>query len=431
MARGDRLPLAGVPIAVKAWDGLASPQARALVAAGCVPVGATAVPLPTVETGRRGPPHRPRADGESLAGRPFAGRVVRRVGGLGGGRRGAARHRYGRRRLRSGSRPRGAGWSASGPPTGPGCAPAARWPGPVADAAAYLAITIGTRDAVADHPPLRAVWSADLGYADTEGRGRRPRRPGRGGPARRRGRHHVGADQRGAGRPGAGLAGAPRRRRCRPGAGGQRPPARGAVRPHGRAAHSHHARAAARARRPGRPDERQPHLGVQRERSPRGERARRAGPPGPAGRATVRGGSRRAPRTSSSASPRRSKPLGAVATVTPTGTGVGIGNEDTAGGPTDEDYEALRRRLTFSPEQAEHAREAQRREDGERRRRLFGDREPFAMPTRRPTPDPARSAPLGSWAGRHGEDAMTANVEPLQGVRRVPGRGPRSGRYLG
>ena len=57
-----------------------------------------------------------------------------------------------------------------------------------------------------------------------------------------------------------------------------------------------------------------------------------------------------------------------------------MGNEDTAGGPTDEDYEALRRRLTFSPEQAEQARGAQRLEDEERRRRLFGDREPFAIP---------------------------------------------------
>ncbi|MDI5970217.1 amidase [Streptomyces sp. SL13] len=41
---GGGLPLAGVPIGVKASEGLASFQSRRLVAAGCVPVGATAVP---------------------------------------------------------------------------------------------------------------------------------------------------------------------------------------------------------------------------------------------------------------------------------------------------------------------------------------------------------------------------------------------------
>lgn len=44
VARGVPLPLAGVPIAVKASEGAGSPQNRRLVAAGCVPIGATSVP---------------------------------------------------------------------------------------------------------------------------------------------------------------------------------------------------------------------------------------------------------------------------------------------------------------------------------------------------------------------------------------------------
>lgn len=44
MARGAVLPLAGVPIAVKASEGVRSPQNQRLVAAGCVPIGATSVP---------------------------------------------------------------------------------------------------------------------------------------------------------------------------------------------------------------------------------------------------------------------------------------------------------------------------------------------------------------------------------------------------
>lgn len=46
LARGEELPLAGVPFAVKATEGTASTQARRLIAAGAVPVGATAVPGP-------------------------------------------------------------------------------------------------------------------------------------------------------------------------------------------------------------------------------------------------------------------------------------------------------------------------------------------------------------------------------------------------
>ncbi|MDX3521699.1 amidase [Streptomyces scabiei] len=46
VARGEWLPLAGVPIGVKGRGGLRAAAARALVAAGCVPVGATSVPGP-------------------------------------------------------------------------------------------------------------------------------------------------------------------------------------------------------------------------------------------------------------------------------------------------------------------------------------------------------------------------------------------------
>uniref|UniRef100_A0AAU2JKC0 Amidase n=1 Tax=Streptomyces sp. NBC_00049 TaxID=2903617 RepID=A0AAU2JKC0_9ACTN len=44
IARGVRLPLAGVPIGVKASEGATSFQNERLVAAGCVPIGATSVP---------------------------------------------------------------------------------------------------------------------------------------------------------------------------------------------------------------------------------------------------------------------------------------------------------------------------------------------------------------------------------------------------
>ncbi|WP_079024083.1 amidase [Streptomyces scabiei] len=46
VAAGVLLPLAGVPIGVKGRAGLRAAAARALVAAGCVPVGATSVPGP-------------------------------------------------------------------------------------------------------------------------------------------------------------------------------------------------------------------------------------------------------------------------------------------------------------------------------------------------------------------------------------------------
>ncbi|MFE1103003.1 amidase [Nocardiopsis alba] len=44
--RGEDLPLAGVPLAVKASEGISSLQAERLIAAGAVPVGATSIPGP-------------------------------------------------------------------------------------------------------------------------------------------------------------------------------------------------------------------------------------------------------------------------------------------------------------------------------------------------------------------------------------------------
>ncbi|MGH3671808.1 MAG: amidase family protein, partial [Pseudonocardiaceae bacterium] len=43
-ARGTRVVLAGVPIGVKASEGMGSVQTRRLLAAGCIPIGATSVP---------------------------------------------------------------------------------------------------------------------------------------------------------------------------------------------------------------------------------------------------------------------------------------------------------------------------------------------------------------------------------------------------
>ena len=47
--RGEHLPLAGVPLAVKASEGTDSLQARRLIEAGAVPVGSTSVPGPGTE----------------------------------------------------------------------------------------------------------------------------------------------------------------------------------------------------------------------------------------------------------------------------------------------------------------------------------------------------------------------------------------------
>ncbi|GAA4952151.1 amidase [Streptomonospora halophila] len=73
LGRGAALPLAGVPIGVKRSEGIESFQARRLVAAGAVPVGATAVPGPGTEwktwgATDRGTTANPRRSGASPGG---------------------------------------------------------------------------------------------------------------------------------------------------------------------------------------------------------------------------------------------------------------------------------------------------------------------------------------------------------------------------
>jgi amidase len=171
--RGRNLPLAGVPIGVKATEGLDSGQSGRLVAAGCVPVGATSVPGPgtawqTWGATDRGPTLNPllpdRSPGGSSAGSAVAvaaGMVPLATGSDGAGsvRIPAAWCGVIGRKPTNGrvpSRDR-AGLNAVGP--------LVRY---AEDAAAWL-------DAVAPDPGLqyptpgtRVAWSADLGFADTD-----------------------------------------------------------------------------------------------------------------------------------------------------------------------------------------------------------------------------------------------------------------------
>jgi amidase len=165
VAKGEKPALAGVPIAVKAWDGLGSPQARALVAAGCVPIGSTAVPSrahdwQTWGHTDRGPTANPwrldRSPGGSSAGSAVA--VAAGVVPLATGTDGAGSTRIpaewcGVLGVKPTNR---AGLRAGGP--------LAR---ATADAAAYLRVTLGTV-VVPARAPLRAAWSSNLGYADTD-----------------------------------------------------------------------------------------------------------------------------------------------------------------------------------------------------------------------------------------------------------------------
>lgn len=170
------LPLAGVPIGIKASEGPDSWQARRLVAAGCVPIGATSAPGPgtswqtwgTTDQGvTRNPWDPSRSPGGSSAGSAVAvatGMVPLATGGDG-----------------AGSVRLPAAWCCVvglKPTTGslPARDPAGLTvPGPLArsvtDAAAYLDVLAGT-DLVGEltrpGPGLRAAWSADLGFAATD-----------------------------------------------------------------------------------------------------------------------------------------------------------------------------------------------------------------------------------------------------------------------
>ncbi|MER7164909.1 amidase [Micromonospora sp. NPDC000207] len=169
------LPLAGVPLAVKASEGLESPQARRLLDAGCIPIGATSVPRGTTwqTWGHtdRGPTINPwradRSPGGSSAGSAAA--VAAGLVPLATGNDGAGSLRI------------PAAWcGVVGIKTTNGRLPSVNTlnaPGPlartVADAAAYLDAVLGTnllahtRDPL-QGAPIRVVWSSTLGYADVD-----------------------------------------------------------------------------------------------------------------------------------------------------------------------------------------------------------------------------------------------------------------------
>ncbi|MEU9773388.1 amidase [Streptomyces sp. NPDC047968] len=168
--------LAGVPLAVKGRSGLRAHTARRLVAAGAVPVGATAVPGPgtpwrTWGLGAHGPTRNPwrsdRTPGGSSAGAAVAvatGMAALATGGDGAGSVRIPAAWCGVFGLKTSN-----GLLPSPDPSGlaaPGLL--ART---AADALAALHCLLGAPGpepgtAPAPGAPLRAVWSADLGFAD-------------------------------------------------------------------------------------------------------------------------------------------------------------------------------------------------------------------------------------------------------------------------
>ena len=173
-ARGARLVLAGVPIGVKASEGLKSVQTRRLLAAGCIPIGTTSVPTSATAWQTWGhtdrgptlnPHHRLWSPGGSSAGSAAA--VAAGIVPLATGSDGAGSIRI------------PAAWCAVlGLKPTTGLLPARDRAGltiggPLArhttDAAAYLTAVAGPAgDAAAPVPALPLVaWSATLGFADT------------------------------------------------------------------------------------------------------------------------------------------------------------------------------------------------------------------------------------------------------------------------
>ncbi|MFD4552265.1 amidase [Streptomyces sp. NPDC058466] len=175
VARGARLPLAGVPIGVKASEGTGSYQNTRLVTAGCVPVGATSVPRGSRGWQTYG------HNGRGLTLNPF--NPAWSPGGSSAGS--AAAVAAGLVPLASGSDGAGsvripAAWCGivGFKPTN-GRLPARdraglNSPGVLvrepSDALAYLDVVDASPVTAARSPgyPLAAVWSATLGYADTD-----------------------------------------------------------------------------------------------------------------------------------------------------------------------------------------------------------------------------------------------------------------------
>jgi Asp-tRNA(Asn)/Glu-tRNA(Gln) amidotransferase A subunit family amidase len=174
IAAGERPPLAGVPIAVKAWQQREDPYVARLIRAGAVPVGATSVPCGTAwqtwGLGRGGPTRNPwRADrvaGGSSAGSGAA--VAAGAVALATGSDGAGSARI------------PAAWcgvvavkpSAGLLPTATATAEHAPLARSVADAALYLDVVTDRRLAFREalrapsrEPgrPTRAVWAPSLG----------------------------------------------------------------------------------------------------------------------------------------------------------------------------------------------------------------------------------------------------------------------------
>jgi len=173
VARGERLPLAGVPIAVKAWDGLEAPQTVLLRRAGCVVIGLTSVPGPhtpwqTWGRTERGPTVNPwRADrtpGGSSAGSAVA--VAARVVPLATGSDGAGSIRIpaawcGVLGLKP-TNGRVRGHDAAGLNVPGALVRTSR------DAALHLSVLLGEEITPAGPEPLRAVWSGSLGFAQVD-----------------------------------------------------------------------------------------------------------------------------------------------------------------------------------------------------------------------------------------------------------------------